>query len=47
MFTDYTYDTGVVTLHYVKGPDGGPPLIWLHGSTGSWTFVLPYGPVKE
>jgi pimeloyl-ACP methyl ester carboxylesterase len=44
MLTDYTYDTGTVELHYVKGPDGGPPLVWLHGATSSWVFGLNYAP---
>jgi pimeloyl-ACP methyl ester carboxylesterase len=44
MFTDHYYDTGTVNLHYFKGPDGGPPLIWLHGVTSSWVSVLPYAP---
>ena len=41
---DHTYDTGTVKLHYVKGPDSGPPLVYLHGGTASWVSVLRFAP---
>jgi pimeloyl-ACP methyl ester carboxylesterase len=44
MLTDHTYDTGAVELHYVQGPNGGSPLIYLHGATASWVSILPSAP---
>jgi pimeloyl-ACP methyl ester carboxylesterase len=39
-----TFDAASVQLHYTEGPKTGPPLVLLHGATGSretWTHLLP------
>ena len=44
MVQDQTFDTGAVTINYVAGPTGGPPLVLLHGITGWWQSWLPVMP---
>ncbi|HEX9019385.1 MAG TPA: alpha/beta hydrolase [Anaerolineaceae bacterium] len=34
--TESTFDTGELPLHVMEGPQNGPPLVLLHGSTSSW-----------
>jgi len=36
MLEEQTFDTGTVSINYIKGPPTGPPLILLHGGAGSW-----------
>jgi pimeloyl-ACP methyl ester carboxylesterase len=45
MLAERTLDTGTVTLHYVEGPDAGPPLLLLHGVTSRWQSFLNVMPV--
>jgi pimeloyl-ACP methyl ester carboxylesterase len=33
---DFFFETGEIRLHGMEGPRSGPPLVLLHGSTGSW-----------
>lgn len=39
-----TFNTGVVQLHYVEGPDTGPPLVLMHGICSRWQSFLPLMP---
>ncbi len=34
-WTESTFDTGEVRLHVYEGPASGPPVVFLHGATGS------------
>jgi pimeloyl-ACP methyl ester carboxylesterase len=34
-FSDQFYNTGEVNLHYLEGPPNGPPLVLIHGASGS------------
>jgi pimeloyl-ACP methyl ester carboxylesterase len=36
MMRENTFRTGAIHLNYVEGPDGGPPLLLLHGITQRW-----------
>ncbi len=36
MLTEYSYDTGTVTLNYAQGAPVGPPLLLLHGGSSRW-----------
>lgn len=38
------FSTGVVQLHYVEGPDTGPPLVLMHGICNRWQSFLPLIP---
>ncbi len=38
------FDGAEVRLHVMEGPDAGPPLVLVHGSTGSWMDWLPVLP---
>jgi pimeloyl-ACP methyl ester carboxylesterase len=41
-FSDHYTHTGEIKLHYSEGPKNGPPLVLIHGATGSindWTTV--------
>jgi pimeloyl-ACP methyl ester carboxylesterase len=38
------FDNGEMRLHYLEGPQAGPPLVLVHGATGTcqaWDTVLP------
>ena len=40
MLTEDIYQAGEVTINFGIGPENGPPLVLLHGSTLNWqTFV--------
>ena len=44
-WTETTFDTGEVRLHVLEGPASGPPLVFLHGATGShatWLRLAPH-----
>jgi pimeloyl-ACP methyl ester carboxylesterase len=41
MLVEKRFDTGEVVLNYAEGPDNGPPLVFLHGTTGRWQNQLP------
>jgi pimeloyl-ACP methyl ester carboxylesterase len=41
MLVEKSFDTGEVVLNYAEGPDNGPPLVMLHGTTGRWQNQLP------
>jgi pimeloyl-ACP methyl ester carboxylesterase len=43
-FTDSFFDTGEIRLHYLEGPRSGPPLVLIHGATGSCN---EWGQVQE
>ncbi|MEJ2571407.1 MAG: alpha/beta hydrolase [Anaerolineales bacterium] len=34
--SQYSFDTGIVTIHYAEGPACGPPLVLLHGGSNGW-----------
>jgi pimeloyl-ACP methyl ester carboxylesterase len=34
-FTDHFFDTGEINLHYQEGPKNGPPMVLIHGATGT------------
>lgn len=38
------FNTGVVQMHYVEGPDTGPPLVLMHGICSRWQSFLPLIP---
>ena len=40
--SESTFDTGEVRLHVTEGPRNGPPLVFLHGATGSGKDWLPF-----
>ncbi len=39
-----SFSTGAVQLHYVEGPDTGPPLVLMHGICNRWQSFLPLIP---
>lgn len=44
MLREQIFDTGAVSLNYAATPEGGPPLVLLHGVTGrwqTWLLVMP------
>jgi pimeloyl-ACP methyl ester carboxylesterase len=49
MLISNQFNCNNIKLHYIKGPDGGSPLILLHGLSDSWQsylalipFLIPY-----
>jgi pimeloyl-ACP methyl ester carboxylesterase len=36
MLVEKRFNTGEVELNYAEGPDNGPPIVFLHGTTGRW-----------
>ncbi|MBN1430064.1 MAG: alpha/beta hydrolase [Anaerolineae bacterium] len=40
-YTESFFETGEVPLHVIEGPQAGPPLVLLHGATGSSMEWLP------
>lgn len=44
MLKERSFNTGVVEISYVEGPDAGPPLVLFHGFTGRWQGFLPILP---
>lgn len=49
MLTSNRFKCDNVNLHYMKGPDNGPPVVLLHGLSDSWQsyltlipYLLPY-----
>ena len=36
MLTSHYFDTDRTKIHYVTGPDAGPPVLMLHGVTDRW-----------
>ena len=44
MLTEHRFDTGEVELNYAKSPDGGPPLVLLHGLSLCWQDFCPIMP---
>jgi pimeloyl-ACP methyl ester carboxylesterase len=43
-YAEKQFDTGVVRLNYVEGPDNGDPLVLLHGATAYWQEMMPILP---
>jgi pimeloyl-ACP methyl ester carboxylesterase len=44
-FTESFFETSEMRLHVLEGPQAGPPLVLLHGATGSameWLPLLPH-----
>ena len=41
MLVERRFDTGEVVLNYAEGPNNGPPLILMHGVSGTWKYLLP------
>ena len=44
MLVEKSFDTGEVVLNYAEGPDNGPPMLFIHGTTGDWRNFLPIMP---
>lgn len=44
MLKERSFNTGVVEISYVEGPDAGPPLVLFHGFTARWQGFLPILP---
>jgi len=44
MLTEKSYSKDDLSLNYAEGPDGGPPVLFLHGLTDRWQFFLPVMP---
>ncbi len=44
MLKEQSFDTGAVKINYAEGPDGGNPLVFLHGITNQWQYFLPVIP---
>jgi pimeloyl-ACP methyl ester carboxylesterase len=38
-FREARFDAPDVSLHYVEGPAGGPPLVMLHGGGARWVYL--------
>ncbi len=44
MAAEKTFDTSELLLNYVEIPSDGPPLVMLHGLTGTWQGCTPFFP---
>ena len=44
MFTEYSYNTGVVTINYTEIGVSGHPLVLLYGGSARWQSSLPIIP---
>lgn len=44
MLTEHTFAIGDASLHYARGPNTGPPLLFLHGVLRCWQDFLPLIP---
>lgn len=44
MLQEHYFNTGISTIHFVEGPESGPPLVLLHGLPGRWGEFLPILP---
>jgi pimeloyl-ACP methyl ester carboxylesterase len=40
MLVEKSFDAGEVALNYAEGPDGGPPLLMLHGTGNRWQAFI-------
>jgi pimeloyl-ACP methyl ester carboxylesterase len=40
MLTDNQFNSNNIKLHYMKGPDSGPPVVLLHGLSDCWQTYL-------
>jgi len=45
MLIEKQFILGDICINYAEGPDSGPPLLLLHGSTWRWQSFLPIIPV--
>jgi len=41
MYTEKSFDTGAIVVHYAEGDPDGPPLVVLHGLTQHWQSMKP------
>ena len=41
MLVEKRFDTGEVEINYAEGPNNGPPLVILHGTTARWQNYIP------
>jgi pimeloyl-ACP methyl ester carboxylesterase len=41
MLVEKRFNTGEVELNYAEGPNNGPPLVILHGTTARWQNYIP------
>ncbi len=44
MIIEKTFHTGEVELNYAEGPDNGPPLLLLHGTSNRWQAFIRHIP---
>src|SRR5262245_47600844 len=44
MLTEYTLDTGTVSINCAEGPKSGPTLVLVHGITARWQLFNPIIP---
>lgn len=44
MLTEHTLTIGEASLHYARGPNAGPPLLFLHGVLRCWQDFVPLIP---
>ena len=45
MFEEKSFHTGELIINYAEGPPSGPPLILLHGLSGTWQSLLSMFPI--